>query len=75
MGVLALYMRGIDAMMTRDDQNSKLFFGRPVSNQEELVAAAKVALAIYPDLLAEVLKTAGVENVPYDHDTHDGVVM
>ena len=49
--------------------------GEHVSNQEELVAAAETALAKYPDLLAEVLKTAGVEYVLYDHETHEGVVM
>ena len=49
--------------------------GEHVSSQEELTAAAETALAKYPDLLAEVLKAAGVEYVLYDHETHEGIVM
>ena len=62
-------------MIRRNGRHSTSSLCRHVSNQEELTAAAKAALAIYPDLLAEVLKAARVEYVLYDHETHEGVVM
>ena len=39
------------------------------------MAAAGAALAVYPALLENVLKEAGVEYVLYDQKTHEGVVM
>ena len=48
---------------------------RPVSSLKELMAVAAAAREVFPKVLADVLKHASVDYVPYNRDTHEGTVM